>query len=88
MINVNAISALNHFHVTLKGVSNGNIHGLKTGMQVEVTMQSCRPRGIFGDPGTLRTAMAAGLRQESEDPGRDPIQEAVPDDMAEKDPAR
>ena len=24
----------------------------------------------------------------TEDPGQDPIQEAVPDDMAEKDPAR
>jgi hypothetical protein len=24
----------------------------------------------------------------AEDPGRDPIQEAVPDDMTEKDPAR
>src|SRR5262249_19084387 len=27
-------------------------------------------------------------RQRTEDPGRDPIQEVVPDDVAEKDPAR
>jgi hypothetical protein len=27
-------------------------------------------------------------RQRTEDPGQDPIQEAVPDDIAEKDPAR
>jgi hypothetical protein len=27
-------------------------------------------------------------RQRTEDPGRDPIEEAVPDDIAEKDPAR
>ena len=27
-------------------------------------------------------------RQRTDDPGRDPIQETVPDDIAEKDPAR